>query len=188
MTCGSAEVADDADEEAGEGGLEVLRPARKGFAGAGGDSRWLAKSDGGEAAKDAEDCVGDGARAGREVVTGMRKSGSVPRNQRTTTTLETAERTTEPRMPALQRPMTSSMTKRTAEMGALKAAARPAAAPTGEAGGVFRARVEAAAEGEAMVAPICSDGSSGPRECPEPMARAAEEEFADGGAEWECIR
>ena len=37
-----------------------------------------------------------------------------------------------PRTPALHFPMTSSMTKMTEEMGALNAAARPAAAPTGE--------------------------------------------------------
>src|ERR1700735_1244221 len=47
-----------------------------------------------------------------KAVTGMRKSGSLPRNERTITTLETAESTTDPRMPALQRPMTSSMTKK----------------------------------------------------------------------------
>ena len=62
---------------------------------------------------------------------GMRNMGSAPQNQRATTTLETAERTMEPRTPAVHWPMTSSMTKRMAEMGALKAAARPAAAPTG---------------------------------------------------------
>jgi hypothetical protein len=36
---------------------------------------------------------------------GIRKSDSEPKNQRVTTTLDTAESTTEPRMPALQRPM-----------------------------------------------------------------------------------
>ena len=50
---------------------------------------------------------------------------------RITTTLDTAESTTEPRMPALQRPITSSITNSTAEIGALNAAASPAAAPTG---------------------------------------------------------
>jgi len=44
-----------------------------------------------------------------------------------TTTLEIAERATDPRMPALQRPITSSITNNTAEMGALNAAANPAA-------------------------------------------------------------
>ena len=57
--------------------------------------------------------------------------GCAPQNQRATTTAEMAERTMEPRTAALQLPMTSSMTKRMAEMGALKAAARPAAAPMG---------------------------------------------------------
>ena len=61
----------------------------------------------------------------------MRKSDSEPRNHRITTTLEMADSTTDPKMPAVQRPITSSITNSTAEMGALNAAASPAAAPTG---------------------------------------------------------
>src|SRR5215469_17388653 len=63
---------------------------------------------------------------------GIRNSGSDPRNQRMTTTLDTAERTTDPRIPAVQRPITSSITNSTAEIGALKAAAKPAAARSEE--------------------------------------------------------
>ena len=48
-----------------------------------------------------------------------------------TTTLEIADSTTEPRIPAVHRPITSSITNSTAEIGALNAAASPAAAPTG---------------------------------------------------------
>jgi hypothetical protein len=70
----------------------------------------------------------------------MRNMGSAPQNQRATTTLEMAERTMEPRTAALHWPMTSSMTKRMAEMGALKAAARPAAAPMGAKMRSFRGR------------------------------------------------
>jgi hypothetical protein len=104
---------------------------------------------------------------------GMRKSGCDPRKKRATTTLETADKTMEPRMAALQRPMTSSMTNNTAEMGALKAAARPAAAPTGAMRRTFsRERRRRRPRAEASVAPICRDGSSGPSECPEPMASA----------------
>ena len=91
-----------------------------------------------------------------------------------TTTLDTAERTTEPRMPAVQRPMTSSITNRTAEIGALKAAANPAAAPTGAIRRILSLDIcRRRPRAEAMHAPICSAGSSGPRECPEPMASAA---------------
>ena len=54
-----------------------------------------------------------------------------PRNHCSVTTLATAGSTTAPRTPAVQRPMTSSMTNSTAVIGALNAAARPAAAPIG---------------------------------------------------------
>ena len=105
---------------------------------------------------------------------GIRNSGSEPRNQRTTTTLEMADNTTEPSMPALQRPMTSSITNRTAEIGALKAAARPAAAPTGASKRRrSRERCSRRPRAEARVAPICNDGSSGPSEWPAPMDNAA---------------
>ncbi len=104
---------------------------------------------------------------------GMRNSGCDPRKKRATTTLDTAERTMDPRMAALQRPITSSMTNRTAEIGALKAAASPAAAPTGAMRRTFsRERRRRRPSAEAMVAPIWRDGSSGPRECPEPIASA----------------
>ena len=62
---------------------------------------------------------------------GMRNIGSAPQNQRATTTLEMADSTIEPRTAALHRPITSSTTNRMAEMGALNAAANPAAAPIG---------------------------------------------------------
>src|SRR5271170_3987592 len=61
----------------------------------------------------------------------MRNIGSDPQNWRMTTTLEMAASTIEPSTAALHLPMTSSTTKRIAEMGALNAAARPAAAPMG---------------------------------------------------------
>lgn len=103
----------------------------------------------------------------------MRKSDSEPRNQRITTMLDTAESTTDPRMPAVQRPMTSSMTNSTAEMGALKAAANPAAAPTGAISRMWsRVSFSRRPSAEARHAPICSEGSSGPSECPDPIARA----------------
>ena len=99
-------------------------------------------------------------------------------NQRSTTTLEIADSTTAPRIPALQRPMTSSITNSTAVMGALKAAARPAAAPTGATSRSrsfesFSQRPSA----EASPAPICSAGSSGPSDCPLPMASALRTNF-----------
>src|SRR5215469_1611211 len=104
----------------------------------------------------------------------MRNIDSEPRNQRMTTTLDMADSTTEPRMPAVQRPITSSMTNSTAEMGALKAAASPAAAPTGAIRRMrSRDRRMLMPMAEAMQAPICNDGSSGPSENPEPMASAA---------------
>jgi hypothetical protein len=96
---------------------------------------------------------------------GRRNKGSGPQNQRATTTLEMAESTREPRTAALQLPMTSSMTKRMAEMGALKAAASPAAAPMGaNMRRRRRERLRLRAMMEATPAPICSEGSSGPRE------------------------
>src|SRR5690242_15751517 len=102
-------------------------------------------------------------------VGGMRNSGSDPRNHRTTTTLEIAERTTEPRMPALHLPMTSSITNSTAEIGALNAAARPAAAPTGAINLNFsRDSFRYLPSADARLAPIWSEGSSGPRDWPEP--------------------
>ena len=65
------------------------------------------------------------------------------------------------------------MTNNTAVMGALKAAANPAAAPTGAmrrnfSRDSFRRRPSA----EARPAPICSAGSSGPSDCPLPIASA----------------
>jgi hypothetical protein len=69
--------------------------------------------------------------------------------------------------------MTSSMTKSTAAIGELKAAARPAAAPRG---GMSRRRSRLTrsrrATAEARPAPMWREGSSGPRECPPPMASA----------------
>src|ERR1700734_3766712 len=62
---------------------------------------------------------------------GTRNSESAPRNARIVTTDDTAESTIAPSTPALQVPITSSMTNSTAEIGALNAAANPAAAPTG---------------------------------------------------------
>jgi hypothetical protein len=108
----------------------------------------------------------------------MRNIGSEPQNQRATTTLEMADRTMEPRTAALHWPMTSSMTKRMAEMGALKAAASPAAAPMGakrrrRCRDKFRRR----ATMDATPAPIWSDGSSGPSEWPDPMAMAEVRNF-----------
>ena len=66
------------------------------------------------------------------------------------------------------------MTNSTAEIGALNAAASPAAAPTG-ASSRKRSRESSSRRpsAEARLAPICSDGSSGPSDWPEPMAMAA---------------
>jgi hypothetical protein len=70
--------------------------------------------------------------------------------------------------------MTSSMTNNTAEMGALNAAARPAAAPTGAISRSFsRESLRRRPKTEAKLAPICKDGSSGPSEWPDPMASDA---------------
>src|ERR1044071_63730 len=103
----------------------------------------------------------------------MRNRDSDPRNQRITTTLETADKTTDPRIPALHLPITSSMTNSTAEIGALKAAANPAAAPTGAINRSFsRDKRKYLPSADAMLAPICNEGSSGPSECPAPMASA----------------
>ena len=105
---------------------------------------------------------------------GIRNSDSDPRNHRITTTLDTADSTTDPRMPAVHRPITSSITNSTAEIGALNAAASPAAAPTGA---ISRMRSRdnriCRPSTDARHAPICSDGSSGPSECPDPIASAA---------------
>src|ERR1700691_1420938 len=104
----------------------------------------------------------------------MRNIGSAPQNQRATTTLEIADSTIEPRTAALHRPITSSTTKRIAEIGALNAAARPAAAPIGEnMRNRPRERFGRRLTIEATPAPICSDGSSGPSENPPPIERAA---------------
>ena len=100
-------------------------------------------------------------------MTGIRNNASAPRNQRITTTLEIADNTTDPRMPALQRPITSSITNSTAEMGALKAAAKPAAAPTGASKRKFsRDNSSRRPSADAKDAPICSEGSSGPKIVP----------------------
>ncbi len=98
-------------------------------------------------------------------------------------------------MPAVQRPMTSSITKSTAEIGALNAAASPAAAPTGAISRMrsrdSRVRQPSA---EASPAPICSDGSSGPsaayaREPGNTLQLAAREiegryRFFESGEQW----
>jgi hypothetical protein len=70
------------------------------------------------------------------------------------------------------------MTNNTAEMGALKAAASPAAAPTGAIKRTFsRESFSRRPSAEAIPAPICSAGSSGPSEWPAPMARAEQMNF-----------
>src|ERR1700704_3025637 len=103
----------------------------------------------------------------------MRNIGSGPQNERATTTLDTADSTMEPRTAALHWPMTSSMTNRIAEMGALNAAARPAAAPMGAKMRSFSFdRPKRRLMSEATPAPIWRDGSSGPSEWPLPMASA----------------
>src|SRR5665213_3742099 len=99
--------------------------------------------------------------------------GSDPQNHRATTTLEIAASTIDPSTAALHCPITSSMTKRIAEIGALNAAARPAAAPTGAK--MRRRALESPSlrlMREATPAPICNEGSSGPSEWPPPIARA----------------
>ena len=87
------------------------------------------------------------------------------------TTLDTAASTIAPSAPALHCPITSSMTNSTAEIGALNAAANPAAAPTGA---INRKRSCESRNllpiSDAIPAPICSDGSSGPSDCPLPIA------------------
>ena len=103
----------------------------------------------------------------------MRNIGSAPQNQRATTTPEMADSTMEPSTAALQLPMTSSMTKRMAEIGALKAAASPAAAPMGaKTRRRSRDSPKRRLMSDATPAPICSEGSSGPSEKPLPMASA----------------
>src|ERR1700749_4543121 len=103
----------------------------------------------------------------------MRNIGSAPQNHRATTTLEIADNTIEPRTAALQRPITSSTTNRIAEIGALNAAARPAAAPIGaNIRNRSRERFKRRLTIDATPAPICSDGSSGPSENPPPIERA----------------
>ena len=55
----------------------------------------------------------------------------------------------------------------------MNAAAKPAAAPTGAINRTFLARQRnRRPSAEAMPAPICSEGSSGPSDCPVPMASA----------------
>ena len=57
--------------------------------------------------------------------------------------------------------MTSSMTNRTAEMGALKAAAKPAAAPTGAISRTFsRDSRNRRPSADAIPAPVCSQARS----------------------------
>ena len=56
-------------------------------------------------------------------------------------------------------------------MGALKAAASPAAAPKGATRrNRSRDSCNFRPKADAIAAPICSEGSSGPSECPEPIA------------------
>jgi hypothetical protein len=63
------------------------------------------------------------------------------------------------------------MTNSTAEIGALKAAANPAAAPTGAIRRIrFLDKCRSRPSAEAMLAPISIEGSSGPNDCPEPIA------------------
>src|SRR6185312_16139549 len=101
----------------------------------------------------------------------MLNMGAAPRKRRSTTTLDMAASTIEPSTAALHWPMTSSMTKRIAEMGALNAAASPAAAPMGaKTRSLWRDMPNLRAIMEATPAPICNDGSSGPSEWPVPMA------------------
>ena len=95
------------------------------------------------------------------------------------TTAETAASTIAPSAPALHVPITSSMTNSTAVIGELNAAARPAAAPTGAINrSLSRDSFSQRPKRDARPAPICSDGSSGPSECPPPIASAQVTNFA----------
>ena len=106
-------------------------------------------------------------------------------NERIVTTADTAASTIAPRTPALHVPITSSITKITEEIGALKAAARPAAAPMGAINRTFSCdKLSRRPSSEAIPAPICSEGSSGPSDWPVPMAEGAHHEFADDSVEW----
>ena len=88
-----------------------------------------------------------------------------------TTALETAASTIAPSALALHVPITSSITNKTAEMGALNAAARPAAAPTGASSlSLSLESFKRLPSAEAIPAPICRDGSSGPSDWPLPIA------------------
>src|SRR6185312_2620994 len=108
----------------------------------------------------------------------MRNSGALPRKVRIVTTEDTAASTMEPTVVALQSASTSSITKRTPVIGVLNAAAIPAAAPTGAINRiVLRSRENKRPNRDAMPAPICRDGSSGPSELPIPMDMAQDKNF-----------
>src|SRR6185437_1692882 len=118
------------------------------------------------------------SRGSRNVIDGIRNMGCGPQNHRATATLATAARTMEPSTPAVHFPITSSITNRIAEIGALNAAARPAAAPTGANNRSFdRESPTRRPISEATPAPICNEGSSGPSDCPLPIASADRKNF-----------
>ena len=97
---------------------------------------------------------------------------------RMVTTLETAASTIAPSTPALHVPITSSITNSTAEIGALNAAASPAAVPTGAIKRSFSCESRRLRPiSDAIPAPISSEGSSGPSDCPLPMASAHTKNF-----------
>jgi hypothetical protein len=98
---------------------------------------------------------------------------------RSTTAANAAATTTPPRTVASRAPKSSSITKVTAAIGALKAAAIPAAAPTGTSrrwllGDSANARPIPLA----TVEQICTVGPSRPSEEPVPMATLASTNFA----------
>ncbi|OGL62061.1 MAG: hypothetical protein A3J27_07285 [Candidatus Tectomicrobia bacterium RIFCSPLOWO2_12_FULL_69_37] len=99
--------------------------------------------------------------------------GWSPRRARATTAAETEARTMEPSTRAFRSPTSSSRVKVTAAMGVLKAAARPAAAPTGTSAWTRSRRMENIRPMELASPPqIWTVGPSRPRLEPEPMFRA----------------
>jgi len=91
-------------------------------------------------------------------------------NTRIVMTADTAASTIAPRTPALQVPITSSITKITEEMGALKAAAMPAAAPTGMRRRRLRGeRLPKRPRVLARPQQICTVGPSRPNDAPDPI-------------------
>ena len=168
-----------AGDEAADAGVRPLRQRGEVAEGAAQLEQAVGEGHRDEPARDAEQRV-DEQRGGMVEPVGLRHfDDRVHAEHLRSMTAASAAATTTPESTAWSsEPTISSMVKVTAAMGALKAAAMPAATPTGSRRrALFAGRPVARASRLVAPAQICTVGPSRPSEAPEPICRLARKNF-----------